>query len=245
MAGPSNTNGAKPGLGLYDVIVKENLFDPLRGQGAQNEADEKARYASEQELINRYLVYGVSIINGRRQAFIKAVNTPQTSHPVFPLAGPQFPAMNQAAQAERPHPVKIGDSLEGWRITAITPHGIDLELRGRSVHLAIFGPEKDERRATAPVGLQTPQIKPEAPSPPQPGGEQPKEGGAAEGQSVQSQGPLQQASPSSQQPVQPGQPVPPPQAPSSIQHGPKATLPPQTPALPVPGSSLRDLLLGR
>lgn len=231
------SKGDVSNLGVYEVIVKKDLFDPLRGEGAQDKADEKARYASEQDLVKRYQVYGVSITNGRRQAFIKGTSGPQANQPVFPSAVPQFPRPNQGAQAERPHPVTIGDSIEGWRVAAITPHGIDLELQGRRVHLAIFGPEKDERRATAPVGLQTPQIKPE--TPPQTGGEQPKEGEPAAGQAQPSQNPQTPGVP---------QTMPPPQTAQSIHPATPPAMPPVQPSPPVPpaprGSSLRDLLLG-
>jgi hypothetical protein len=230
------SKGDASNLGVYEVIVKKDLFDPLRGEGAQDKTDEKARYASEQDLVKRYQVYGVSITNGRRQAFIKGTNGPQANQPAFPSAAPQFPRPNQGTQTERPHPVTIGDSIEGWRIAAITPQGIDLELQGRRVHLAIFGPEKDERRATAPVGLQTPQIKPETPQP-QTGGEQPKEGEPAAGQT---QPPQNAQTPGASQTM------PPPQAAQAIHPATPPAMPSvQPPVPPAPrGSSLRDLLLG-
>lgn len=238
----SKSDGDAPNLGVYEVIVKKDLFDPLRGEGAQDKTDEKAKYASEQDLISRYLVYGVSITNGKRQAFIKGAGGPQTNQPVFPTIGPQFPRPNQNTQTERPRPVTIGDSLEGWRITAITPQGIDLELQGKRVHLAIFGPEKDERRATAPVGIQTPQLKPETPSTPsQAGGEQPKEG---------EQQPAGQTPQGAQTQTPSGipQPNPAPQTTQAINPLPPKTTPPPAPPPQAPlapsGSSLRDLLLG-
>ncbi|MGQ9745593.1 MAG: hypothetical protein ACUVQV_06355 [Dissulfurimicrobium sp.] len=232
------SKGDASNLGIYEVIVKKNLFDPLRGEGAQDETDEKARYASEQDLVKRYQVYGVSITNGRQQAFIKGTNGPQPNQPVFPTVGPQSPKPNQDTQTERPHPVMIGDSIEGWRIVAITSQGIDLELQGRRVHLAIFGPEKDERRATAPVGLQTPQIKPET-TQPQTGGEQLKEGESAAGQT---QPPQNAQTPSVSQTI------PPPQAAQSIHPFIPQAMPSVQPPPSVPparrGSSLRDLMLG-
>lgn len=229
----ADSKGGVVNLGVYDVIVKKDLFDTMRGEGAQNKADEKARYATEQDLVKRYQVYGVSIVNGKRQAFIKNVSSPHPNQPIFPSAGPQFPMLDQNAQAGRPRPVTVGDSIEGWRIAAITPQGIDLEFQGRSVHLAIFGPEKDERRATAPVGIQTPQIKPETPPPQAAAGEQPKEGEPPAGQTQP---------PQNSQPPGVPQNIPPPQAIQAI-HPP--TPPAMPSAQPAPrGASLRDLLLG-
>ncbi|MDA8161427.1 MAG: hypothetical protein M0022_00765 [Desulfobacteraceae bacterium] len=231
----------EPGLGVYEVIVKKDLFDPLRGEGVQDKADEKARrYASEQELMKRYEVYGTSIAAGRRLAFIKSL-AQQPPVPPAPImyGGPPRPPVNPA-QPDRPRSVKIGDSIDGWRITGIEPSGIDLELNGRHVHLAVFGPEKTERKATAPVALQTPQLKPE-PIPTAQAGEAP---GGAQQKAGEEVGQPPPANPAGNPQTGGRQPAMPPQIvnsppPPSLQPAPQ----PVRPSMPAAGSSLRSLLL--
>ena len=218
----------EPGLGVYEVIVKKNLFDPLRGEGVQNQTDEKAKYASEQDLIKRYEVYGTSIAGGRRQAFIKGSSSVP---PPGMISGPPRPVANP----DRPQTVAIGDSIEGWHVIGITSSGIDLELNRRRVHLAIFGPEKNERKATGPVGLQTPQLRPETPPPAQP------EGASDNAQNAQPKG-GETAQPPINPQVNPQVNNPQPTMPPQIVH-PLPTPTPVQPPLSVPGSSLRDLLL--
>jgi len=84
-----------------DVIVSKNLFDPERGAGATREAEENSR--SYQRVRNMVLV-GTVIIGNNRTAILQDGNT-----------APGQPA----AAAPQPIRLKLGDDVEGYRLSEI------------------------------------------------------------------------------------------------------------------------------
>ena len=83
-----------------DVIVSKNLFDPERGAGATREAEENSR--SYQRVRNMVLV-GTVIIGNNRTAILQDGNT----------------APGQPAAAPQPLRLKLGDDVEGYRLSEI------------------------------------------------------------------------------------------------------------------------------
>ena len=83
-----------------DVIVSKNLFDPERGAGATREAEENSR--SYQRVRNMILV-GTVIIGNNRTAILQDGNA----------------APGQPAAAPQPLRLKLGDDVEGYRLSEI------------------------------------------------------------------------------------------------------------------------------
>jgi len=86
-----------------DVIVSKNLFDPERGAGATREAEENSR--SFQRVRNMILV-GTIIIGGNRTAILQDSANPSMGGAV-------------AGQPAAPMRLKLGDNVEGFRLSEI------------------------------------------------------------------------------------------------------------------------------
>jgi hypothetical protein len=86
-----------------DMIVSKNLFDPERGAGATREAEENSR--AFQRLRNMILV-GTVIIGNNRTAILQDGSAPNVN--------PGAPA-----QPALPMRLKVGDTVEGFRLTEI------------------------------------------------------------------------------------------------------------------------------
>jgi hypothetical protein len=85
------------------MIVNKNLFDPERGAGATREAEENSR--AFQRLRNMILV-GTIIIGSNKVAILQD-------------GGGQNVAQAVPAQAVAPLRLKLGDSVEGFRLSEI------------------------------------------------------------------------------------------------------------------------------
>ncbi|HEX9453102.1 MAG TPA: hypothetical protein VGA27_02050 [Candidatus Binatia bacterium] len=86
-----------------DAIISKNLFDPERGAGATREAEENSRAF---QRVRGMILLGTVIIGNDRVAILRDGNTNQPGQPVS----------TQSAQAMR---MKVGDNLEGFRLTEI------------------------------------------------------------------------------------------------------------------------------
>jgi hypothetical protein len=86
-----------------DMIVSKNLFDPERGAGATREAEENSR--AFQRLRNIILV-GTVIIGNNRTAILQDGSNPNLGQAV-------------PGQAVAPMRLKVGDSVEGFRLSEI------------------------------------------------------------------------------------------------------------------------------
>ena len=85
-----------------DVIVSKNLFDPERGAGATREAEENSR--SFQRVRNMILV-GTIIIGNNRTAILQDSANPNVGAAAGQPAGPMR--------------LKLGDNVEGFRLSEI------------------------------------------------------------------------------------------------------------------------------
>lgn len=134
-------------LGSYEVIVSKDPFDPERGKSEKSAEDDTS--SAKGDLKSHYQVYGTIIAGGVRLAYLK-VATPESSKPLRRAS---------KSGAKDLRTVVIGDFVDGWRVEDITAQGIELESDGEYVKVSIFDEVKKERKATAPVALQTPQPK--------------------------------------------------------------------------------------
>jgi hypothetical protein len=82
-----------------------------------------------------------------------------------PVSGRQKKVVNGSQKGLRT--VSVGDVVDGWRVADITDQGVKFESDGEYVEVGIFEEAKKERKATAPVALQTPRPKPQVSRAPQ------------------------------------------------------------------------------
>ncbi len=133
-------------LGPYEVIISMDPFDPERGK------NQAVISVVEKDLKGRYQVYGTIIAGEMRQAFLMVEASK-------PAPGPYKKAVRGSQKNLRT--VTVGDIVDGWRVADITAQGVKFESDGECVEVGIFDEAKRERKATAPVALQTPRPKPE------------------------------------------------------------------------------------
>lgn len=139
-------------LGPYEVIISKDPFDPERGKS------QPSLSAVEGDLKERYQVYGTIIAGEMRQAFLMVATSKSAS-------SRQKKVVKGSQKGLRT--VTVGDLVDGWRVADITAQGVKFESDGEYIEVGIFDEVKKERKATAPVALQTPQPKPQVSRAPQ------------------------------------------------------------------------------
>jgi len=145
--GPTNVNPTLPAASP-DVIISKNLFDPERGAGATREAEFNSR--SFQRIRNMVLL-GTVILGENRSAILQDSGTqPATA------AGPAAPA--------GPMRVKLGDSVEGFRLTEIADRRVVFTKGGAKVEVQLDYFRRDDptagRTATPPAPRGAPAAGP-------------------------------------------------------------------------------------
>ncbi|PXF59706.1 MAG: hypothetical protein C4B58_02475 [Deltaproteobacteria bacterium] len=133
-------------LGPYEVIISMDPFDPERGK------NQAVISVVEKDLKGRYQVYGTIIAGEMRQAFLMV----EASKPA-----PGLRKKVARGSQKNLRTVTVGDVVDGWRVADITAQGVKFESDGEYVKIGIFDEAKKERKATAPVALQTPRPKPQ------------------------------------------------------------------------------------
>lgn len=139
-------------LGPYEVIISKDPFDPERSKSQPSIS------AVEGDLKGRYQVYGTIIAGEMRQAFLMVATSESVSSPRKKVARGSQKVLRT---------VTVGDLVDGWRVADITAQGVKFESDGKYVEVGIFDEAKKERKATAPVALQTPRPKPKVRRAPQ------------------------------------------------------------------------------
>ena len=132
-------------LGPYEVIISMDPFDPERGK------NQALISAVEGDLKDRYQVYGTIIAGEMRQAFLMVATSESVSSPRKKVARGSQKVLRT---------VTVGDLVDGWRVADITAQGVKFESDGEYVEVGMFDEAKKERKAIAPVALQTPHLKP-------------------------------------------------------------------------------------
>ncbi|RKX62718.1 MAG: hypothetical protein DRP37_00830 [Thermodesulfobacteriota bacterium] len=132
--------------GPYEIIISMDPFDPERGK------NQAVISVVEKDLKGRYQVYGTIIAGEMRQAFLMV----EASKPA-----PGLRKKVARGSQKNLRIVTVGDVVDGWRVADITAQSVKFESDGEYVEVGIFDEAKKERKATAPVALQTPRPKPE------------------------------------------------------------------------------------
>jgi hypothetical protein len=182
--GAVNAKESQDELGPYEVIVRKDPFDPERGKS------QPLTSADEGDLKDQYQVYGTIIAGEMRQAFLMVATSESTSSSRYKKVA------NGSQKALRT--VSVGDIVDGWRVADITAQGIKFESDGEYVEVSIFEAKK-ERKATAPVALQTPIPKVEVSQEPQ--STTAKRPSSIKPGSVSQKEPVQKTSPHSRKPA--------------------------------------------
>ena len=134
---PTKVNPTLPTV-TPDLIISKNLFDPERGAGATREAEFNSR--SFQRIRNMVLL-GTVILGESRSAILQDA-TAQTATP----SGPAAPV--------GPMRVKLGDSVEGFRLTEIADRRVVFTKGGSRVEVVLDYFRRDDpaptRAATQP-----------------------------------------------------------------------------------------------
>ena len=135
---PTKVNPTQPTV-TPDLIISKNLFDPERGAGATREAEFNSR--SFQRIRNMVLL-GTVILGESRSAILQDA-TAQTATP----SGPAAPV--------GPMRVKLGDSVEGFRLTEIADRRVVFTKGGSRVEVLLDYFRRDDpaptRAATQPI----------------------------------------------------------------------------------------------
>jgi hypothetical protein len=135
---PTNVNPTLPTV-TPDLIISKNLFDPERGAGATREAEFNSR--SFQRIRNMVLL-GTAIVGESRSAILQDA-TAQAATP----SGPAVPV--------GPMRVKLGDSVEGFRLTEIADRRVVFTKGGSRVEVLLDYFRRDDpapSRAATPSG---------------------------------------------------------------------------------------------
>jgi hypothetical protein len=135
---PSKANPTLPTV-TPDFIISKNLFDPERGAGATREAEFNS--LSFQRIRNMVLL-GTVILGESRSAILQDPTTQPTT-----ASGPAAPV--------GPMRVKLGDSIEGFRLTEIADRRVVFTKAGSRVEVLLDYFRRDDpapSRAGMPSG---------------------------------------------------------------------------------------------
>jgi hypothetical protein len=148
---PTKVNPTLPTV-TPDLIISKNLFDPERGAGATREAEFNSR--SFQRIRNMILL-GTVILGESRSAILQDATT-QAATP----GGPAVPV--------GPMRVKLGDSVEGFRLTEVADRRVVFTKGGSRVEVLLDYFRRDDpaptRAATQPSApAVAPRVAPNLP----------------------------------------------------------------------------------
>jgi len=107
----------RPPIGT-EAIVSKNLFDPERGAGASRDAEENSRAV---QRVRGMILVGTVIIGNNRVAILQDSASPAPGQPIAGqrLPGQPIPGQRPPGQAMSTLRLKVGDNVEGFRLTEI------------------------------------------------------------------------------------------------------------------------------
>jgi hypothetical protein len=143
-----------------DAIVTKNLFDPERGAGATRDAEENSRAA---QRVRNMILVGTVIIGNEKFAIVQ--------DNASPMAAPGVPSKGQNSAPMR---LKLGDSVDGFRLSEIADRRVVFSKDGSRIQVMLDYFRKTEiaqpRPATPtqmgappPPGAVIPQVVPNLP----------------------------------------------------------------------------------
>lgn len=131
-------------LGAYKTIVARDPFDPERGKNWDESFSMDS--ISGEELKKKYQLYGTVLSETISLAYIKTADKEKKP--------------SKKGEKEHIRRVVIGDIIDGWRIKKIAEKGVVFASGKDSVLLQMYEGEKQERKASSPVAMQTPSAVP-------------------------------------------------------------------------------------
>jgi hypothetical protein len=140
-----------------DTVIGRNLFDPERGAGASREAEENSRAV---QRVRGMVLVGTVIIGNNRVAILQDGATP--------APGQAIPGQRPTAQAPSMMRLKVGDSLEGFRLTEIADQRVVFARDTTRVEVLLDFFRKVENAAPRPVVAPGPNQTPPAAAAPVP-----------------------------------------------------------------------------
>lgn len=137
--------------------MTKNLFDPERGAGATRDAEENSRSA---QRVRNMILVGTIIIGNDKFAILQ--------DSTGPIAGPGVPGQGQNTAPMR---LKIGDSVDGFRLAEIADRRVVFTKDASRVEVMLDYFRKTEVAQPKPVspgqvrvpGAVTPQVVPNLP----------------------------------------------------------------------------------
>lgn len=143
-----------------EAIVTKNLFDPERGAGATRDAEENSRAA---QRVRNMILVGTVIIGNEKFAIVQ--------DNAGPMVAPGVPSKGQNTAPMR---LKLGDSVDGFRLSEIADRRVVFSKDGSRVEVMLDYFRKTELAqprpaapaqvgAPPPAGAVTPQVVPNLP----------------------------------------------------------------------------------
>ena len=148
----------RPPIGT-EAIIGKNLFDPERGAGASREAEENSRSV---QRVRSMVLVGTVIIGNNRVAILQDGTNPA---PGQPIPG-QRPPGQTAGQPSSMMRLKVGDSLEGFRLTEIADQRVVFARDATRVEVMLDFFRKVDNVAPRPVAASGPVAAPGQVQPP-------------------------------------------------------------------------------
>jgi hypothetical protein len=147
----------RPPIGT-EAIISKNLFDPERGAGASREAEENSRAV---QRVRGMVLVGTVIIGNNRVAILQDGTNPAPGQPI--------PGQRPPAQPASMMRLKVGDSLEGFRLTEIADQRVVFARDATRVEVMLDFFRKVEnvspRPVAAPGQVQPPPVGAPVPVP--------------------------------------------------------------------------------
>lgn len=134
----------RPPIGT-DAIISRNLFDPERGAGASRDAEENSRAV---QRVRSIVLVGTVIIGNNRVAILQDGTSPAAGQPVPGQRPPGQPASMMR--------LKVGDSLEGFRLTEIADQRVVFARDASRVEVMLDFFRKVDNVASRPVAASGP-----------------------------------------------------------------------------------------
>ncbi len=138
----------RPPIGT-EAIISKNLFDPERGAGASRDAEENSRAV---QRVRGMILVGTVIIGNNRVAILQASASPAPGQPV--------PGQRLPPQAMSTLRLKVGDNVEGFRLTEIADQRVVFARDATRVEVLLDYFRKVDnvapRPAAAPGQIQAP-----------------------------------------------------------------------------------------
>ena len=132
-----------------DAIISKNLFDPERGAGASREAEENSRAV---QRVRGMVLVGTVIIGNNRVAILQDGTNPAPGQPIPGQRPPGQPASMMR--------LKVGDSLEGFRLTEIADQRVVFARDATRVEVMLDFFRKVENASPRPVAASGPVAAP-------------------------------------------------------------------------------------